>query len=174
MAWRLRCRLAMRPVRDLATALLATHLVGCSAHAGIEVSCRPTEGGANARDASACASLPPTIIYDSRNCTGDGVPAACVVGQTYACVAPPPLYPPPGDAGSLTGPPAACVVGKTLCRRFQATGVGVSSTVECADVPAACANNPTCACLCGSVYHCYSECSCVESGGFATITCMQV
>ena len=139
---------------------------------GREASCTPTEGDANPLDASACANLPP-LSGTSYQCYSDGIAAACVVGQTYACVAPPPLFPDPGNADAQTVPPAACVVGKTLCYRHQQNFV--AGEVSCPDVPDACANNPSCACLCSSPpYHCYTECSCVESGGFATITCQQI
>jgi hypothetical protein len=169
-------RLGMKVVRDVATALVATHLAACSANVavGAGASCASTEGGATAPDASACANLPPPP-GSSYNCYGDGIPAACVVGQTYACVAPPPSFPAPGDAGAPTVTPAACVVGKTFCYRHQPTFSSTSAEVSCPKVPDACANNPSCACLCSSSsYHCYTECSCVESSGFATITCMQI
>jgi hypothetical protein len=190
----------MGPVGDLAIALVAIGLAACSANvteteaAGalrdggvsdanaqtidLEASCTPTEGGANALDA--CASLPPLCpdpTCPTYQCSSDGIAAACVVGQTYACVAPPPLFPDnpqadPGQADAQTVPPAACAVGKTFCYRNQQNFV--TGKVSCPDVPDACANNPSCACLCGSPqYHCYEDCVCVESGGFATITCQQ-
>jgi hypothetical protein len=125
-------------------------LVGCgsdpTATPMAKASCTPTEGGANPLDASACANLPP-VSGTSPQCYSDGIAAACVVGQTYACVAPPPSYPYLGDAGAQTVPPAACVVGKTFCYRFQPTFVGTLAMVSCPKVPDACANNPSCACF---------------------------
>jgi hypothetical protein len=40
----------------------------------------------------------------------------------------------------------------------------------------ACAATPTCACLCaqGNGVHCQTECSCSDTGGFATVTCHQI
>ncbi len=196
-------RLATRAVRDLAIALVATGLAACSANAteregtsalrdggasdadvrtiDLEASCTPTEGGASPLDASACANLPALCPAQARDpscgtsdqCYSDGIAAACVVGQTYACVVPPPLVPDPGYADAQTVPPAACVVGRTFCYRNQSEHFG--GEVSCPDVPDACTNNPNCACLCSSLaYGCSTECSCVESGGFATVTCQQI
>ncbi len=191
----------MGAVRYLAMALVATGLAACSANVigreatsavpdggasdadaqaiGLEASCTPAEGGANPLDASACASLPALCppqdpSCPSYQCSSDGIPAACVVGQTYACVAPPPSFPDPANADAQTVPSTACVVGKTFCYLRKPTFLVGAGGASCPDVPVACANNPSCACLCGSPpYHCYEDCGCVESGGFATITCQQ-
>lgn len=103
-----------------------------------------------------------------------GTPDACAGASVVAV-----------DGGGVAAPDAAsapiCVVGQTYCYvrlpHFD-TGQG---TASCADFGtgglAACAQNPTCACLCDTShggFYCQEECRCTEKGGLATVACRAI
>ena len=81
-----------------------------------------------------------------------GLPATCIVGQTYCRIS----LPHPGRAG----------VAAASCGTFP-TGVA----------PAPCAQDPTCSCFCDvsrGGFPCYTQCRCSETNGFATVSCQAI
>jgi len=89
-----------------------------------------------------------------------------------------------GEGGADTSSAAAltCVVGQTFCYIFAALppqpGPDRVLIPQCRSVEegaAACADAPTCACLCSSGrFHCETECRCQEHNGLPTMTCDQI
>jgi len=83
----------------------------------------------------------------------------------------------PLDAGA----PVTCVVGQSYCSVESLDKVvGALPSYQCMPLTAAdggpgvCAETPTCACICAHGATCVTECSCDDTGGFATISCHQV
>lgn len=80
-------------------------------------------------------------------------------------------------ASADAGPPVTCVVGQSLCHIYSTDPVGSQPSRDCETVPTGCADNPTCACICGQLplYSCDQiPCSCDDTGGFVTISCQQI
>jgi len=101
------------------------------------------------------------------------------LGTPYTCtggffVAPDgATVPASADAGA---PRPVCVVGQSYCSvGVEDRSIDLLPTYDCKTLPAgdlgACADNPTCACLCGQGVICDLDCACDDSGGFVTITC---
>lgn len=116
--------------------------------------------------------------------SGDsGADAAAAQGTPYACAGD---FVVAVDGGVDAAPDAAsapiCVVGRTFCYvhlpRPDTAGL---ETTSCRDFGtggvAACAPNPTCACLCDTShggFYCNEECRCTEKSGLATVACQSI
>jgi hypothetical protein len=85
-----------------------------------------------------------------------------------------------GDAGGNggAGEPVMCVVGQSYCNvqslQKQAGAFPIHTCIDLTEGLAACASNPTCACICGRGVICRTECSCSDTGGFVTVSCSQI
>jgi hypothetical protein len=80
-----------------------------------------------------------------------------------------------GAGGASTGP-VMCVVGQSYCLIQDHNQPGAQPSRSCNTLAdgglGVCANHPTCACICGQTSCTF--CSCDDSGGFVTITCMPI
>ena len=92
-----------------------------------------------------------------------------------------------GGAGGATGATygcdsGTCIVGQSYCDRFSPGVPGDPASGSCRPVPASCAANSTCACLCppgdgGSFGGCLNSarpgtfCTCTETDGKVTVNC---
>ena len=105
------------------------------------------------------------------------------LGTPYACtggfyVAPDGATVPASEDAGASRP--VCVVGQSYCRvDVSDRSIDVLPIYYCQTLPAgglgACAENPTCACLCGQVAYCQEvNCACDDTGGFVTITCASI
>jgi hypothetical protein len=72
-----------------------------------------------------------------------------------------------GGGGSAVGGCAACNYAAQYCSVTVGGGVGLPPSYQCQPLPAACATNPTCACLSGKA--CTNQCT--ETDGGVTATC---
>jgi len=118
--------------------------------------------------------------------TGDaGGPDAFPLGQSYACAGG--VVTPPSDAASTppvdatSTPPPECVVGQSYCHIQLLDHVAGSTPLYGCWTPpgdagfGVCSTTPSCDCLCAQPgVRCFTECSCSDTGGFATITCHQI
>jgi hypothetical protein len=88
-----------------------------------------------------------------------------------------------GDGGTATSFACGsdtCVAGQTVCYSFAGGVQGVAASPSCMAVPAACATNPSCACICppnaagGGCTFGGNFCSCEGSDGSVTVSCFGV
>jgi len=83
-----------------------------------------------------------------------------------------------GESGDASAESVMCVVGDAYCHLFYPNSGGRPPPFPppiptCVKLPA-CTDNPTCACLCASGVWCHTECSCIDTGGFVTVSCQQI
>ena len=103
-------------------------------------------------------------------------------GTAYACtggffVAPDGAAVPVGADAGASRP--VCVVGQSYCLvELSNRQIDVLPDYSCQTLSAGglgvCADNPTCACICGQGVICVTNCACDDSGGFVTITCESI
>jgi hypothetical protein len=121
---------------------------------------------------AACGSPTPStrpvgafLLGSSYSCTGlDGGGGAVEIDASG------------GDGGSPT-----CVVGQSYCNAFFSSvppaTIPSLSCVSLTGALAACADNPTCACICPqgaqALQTCLLNCFCSDEGGRATVACFQ-
>jgi len=142
---------------------------------------------AGAAGCSSSALKPLSVDGSPDDAKTDGPP----LGMSYPCtggfigVADAGVVALPLDAGA--SPPVNCVVGQSYCKVYSSDHVdGVKPDYQCATLSTfvdgadvsiglgACANTPTCACLCNAGVNCHTECACKDDGGFATVSCHQI
>lgn len=121
-------------------------------------------------------TIPVTAVDASNPAELSCDPDAGAFGASYACAG---GYIVTADGGQLPGGDAAtsmsCVAGITYCSvHLPHPDLTGRVNAECAAVPAVCAHDPTCACLCdparGNLF-CKTNCRCTDTGGAATISC---
>jgi hypothetical protein len=83
-----------------------------------------------------------------------------------------------GGAKGGAGESVICVVGQSYCQveSIPAGGLPIHTCVDLTGALAACAGNPTCACICPSQgFGCQTGCYCTETvGGFVTMLCTEI
>jgi hypothetical protein len=84
---------------------------------------------------------------------------------------------PEAGAGG-TGGMVMCAAGEEYCfiRSMQKV-IGALPTHTCKGLTgalAACVATPTCACVCSHGVFCLTECSCTDTNGYATVSCLQI
>jgi hypothetical protein len=111
-----------------------------------------------------------SYVGSRRDAAAQGAPYACAGFMVTADGA---EIPAP-DAGT----PATCSVGQTYCGlSLPHPDSAGEATAQCRPVPAVCAQDPSCACLCDSSrggLFCLTNCGCSEANGFATIFCQGI
>jgi hypothetical protein len=151
---------------------------GAAGGAGADGGAADATGGAGAGGAtqSACRQNHGSCPGDCTSCPNGQIAAslACPIVPSNAacggmhCCLPAPTYP----CGQ-----GLCITGKSFCYRLA------SSTIvyECMLLPAACAQNPTCDCLCppssspaGGCSFNGRACNCLDDNGAATVFCESV
>jgi hypothetical protein len=78
-----------------------------------------------------------------------------------------------GGADASAGwsyPPVTCVVGQTYCAIYGQNDPTLPSQPECETVKAACATDPSCACI--GFFG--LKCTCADADGFTTATCLGI
>jgi hypothetical protein len=152
-------------------ALLATASVialGVAACGSSKTAPPPEDGGGLDHPPGATADATADVSADVGDVpAGDALSPPDTIGQAYTC------FPPPDPTvadGGVAAQPVTCVVGQSYCLATRPRG-SAGSFAQCADVPAACASSPTCACIAPGPS---VSCSCADQGGLVVVTCDRV